>query len=81
MGGNQLYLAVANYGGGSLDASYEMLRHPDVVPGLGDGGAHYGTICDSSYSTYLLCHWARDRKRGPLLTLPQVVRKLAHDTA
>ena len=46
-GRNQLYLAMANYGGGSLWASYEMLRQPDIVPGLGDGGAHYGTICDS----------------------------------
>jgi len=80
-GRNQLYLAVANYGGGSLDASYEMLRQPNIVPGLGDGGAHYGTICDSSYSTYLLAHWARDRKRGPLLPLPLVVRSLARKTA
>jgi N-acyl-D-aspartate/D-glutamate deacylase len=80
-GRNQLYLAMANYGGGSLWASYEMLKEPDIVPGLGDGGAHYGTICDSSYSTYLLCHWARDRKRGPLLPLPHVVRLLSHGTA
>jgi N-acyl-D-aspartate/D-glutamate deacylase len=77
----QLYLAVSNYAGGSLDASYEMLCEPDVVPGLGDGGAHYGTICDSSYSTYLLAHWARDRSRGPRLPLPHVVRALTHGTA
>ena len=80
-GRNPLYLAMANYGGGSLAASYEMLREPDIVPGLGDGGAHYGTICDSSYSTYLLCHWARDRKRGPTLPVQHVVRKLAYGTA
>lgn len=80
-GRGQLYLAAGNYGGGSLDASYEMLREPDIVPGLGDGGAHYGTICDSSYSTYLLCHWARDRHRGPRLSLPHVVKTLSQDTA
>ncbi len=80
-GRNQLYLAVANYGGGSLDASYAMLSHPDVVPGLGDGGAHYGTICDSSYSTYLLTHWVRDRTRGPRLPLQHVVRALSRRTA
>ncbi len=80
-GRNQLYLAVANYGGGSLSASYEMLSELDIVPGLGDGGAHYGTICDSSYSTYLLSHWARDRSRGPRLPLPHVVRMRAHATA
>jgi N-acyl-D-aspartate/D-glutamate deacylase len=80
-GRNQLYLAMANYGGGSLWASYEMLSEPNIVPGLGDGGAHYGTICDSSYSTYLLSHWARDRKRGPVLPLEHVVRLLSHGTA
>ena len=80
-GRNQLYLAMGNYGGGSLAASYEMLQESNIVPGLGDGGAHYGTICDASYSTYLLCHWARDRTRGPRLNLPHVVRKLAYETA
>jgi N-acyl-D-aspartate/D-glutamate deacylase len=80
-GTNQLYLAMANYGGGSLWASFEMLREPNMVPGLGDGGAHYGTICDSSYSTYLLCHWARDRSRGPRLPLAHVVSLLSHKTA
>jgi N-acyl-D-aspartate/D-glutamate deacylase len=58
-----------------------MLSEPDIVPGLGDGGAHYGTICDSSYSTYLLSHWARDRKRGPTLPLEHVVRLLTNGTA
>ncbi len=37
-----------------------MLVHPDCVPALGDGGAHYGAICDASYSTFLLTHWVRD---------------------
>jgi N-acyl-D-amino-acid deacylase len=31
------------------------------VLGLGDGGAHYGMICDSSFPTFVLQHWARDR--------------------
>lgn len=62
--GGKLYLAMANYADGSLDALGEMLDHPSVVLGLGDGGAHVGTICDASYSTFALAHWARDRKRG-----------------
>jgi N-acyl-D-aspartate/D-glutamate deacylase len=32
------------------------------VPALGDGGAHYGAICDASYSTFLLKHFVRDGK-------------------
>jgi N-acyl-D-aspartate/D-glutamate deacylase len=46
-----------------------MLRHPHTVVGLGDGGAHCGSICDGSYPTYLLTHWTRDRKDGPKLPL------------
>ena len=35
---------------------------------LGDGGAHYGLICDASYPTHALTYWTRDRKgeRWPL---------------
>jgi N-acyl-D-aspartate/D-glutamate deacylase len=76
-----LYLAMANYVDGGLDAVLAMMRHPHTVPGLGDGGAHCGTICDGSYSTFLLSHWARDRSRGEKLPLPFVVRSLSRDTA
>ena len=75
-----LYLAMANYTGGNLDAVGEIMRHRDIVPGLGDGGAHCGTICDGSYSTYLLMYWARDRA-SDRMALPDVVRWLSHDTA
>jgi N-acyl-D-aspartate/D-glutamate deacylase len=32
-------------------------------------------------TTFLLTHWARDRKRGPRLPLEWVVRKMTRDTA
>ena len=38
-------------------------------------------ICDASYPTFLLTHWARDRHRGEKLPLEYVVRKQSHDTA
>jgi N-acyl-D-aspartate/D-glutamate deacylase len=38
-------------------------------------------ICDASYPTFLLTHWARDRRRGEKLPLEYVVRKQANDTA
>lgn len=78
--GTVLYLAMANYAEGNLDAIGTMLRHPDVLPGLGDGGAHAATICDGSYSTFLLTHWGRDRAHGRL-PLPQLVHKLSRGTA
>lgn len=79
-GGGLLYLAMANYADGSLDAVGEILSHPDVVLGLGDGGAHVGTICDASYPTFALCHWARDRQRGRK-SVADMVQRMTQATA
>lgn len=49
-----------------LDTVHEMLRHPRALAGLGDAGAHVGTICDASFSTFMFTHWVRDRARGRL---------------
>jgi N-acyl-D-aspartate/D-glutamate deacylase len=57
-----------------------MLSHPFTVPGLGDGGAHVGTICDGSFPTTLLAYWGRDRERGTL-PLPYLVQQHCRDTA
>ncbi|MCB1666480.1 MAG: amidohydrolase family protein [Pseudomonadales bacterium] len=78
--GTVLYLAMANYADGSLDAVGEILRHPDVLPGLGDGGAHAATICDGSYSTFALSYWGRDRDHGRM-ALPDLVHRLSRATA
>ena len=67
--------AMANFENNSLDTIGELMRRDDVVLGLGDGGAHYGMICDSSFPTYLLAHWARDRKSGRL-DVPEAIREL-----
>lgn len=75
-----LYLPVLNYGDGNLDAAGEMLAHPFTVPGLGDGGAHLGTICDASFPTTLLSLWGRDRDHGRL-GLPYLVQQHCRDTA
>ncbi len=80
-GKNNLYVTLCNYEYGSLDSSLAMMRHPGAVLGLGDGGAHCGTICDGSYPTFMLTHWVRDRTRGERLALPQVVKLLSQDTA
>jgi len=80
-GRSHLYVTLCNYEQGSLDTSLDMVRHEAAVLGLGDGGAHCGTICDGSDPTFMLTHWVRDRKRGQRLELPQVVKWLGHDTA
>jgi N-acyl-D-amino-acid deacylase len=76
-----LFMPFANYAYGNLDTTLEMLRHKHLLPGLGDGGAHYGAICDASYSTFLLSYWTRDRIRGERMSVPEAVRAMTHDTA
>jgi len=75
-----LYVAIANYAEGSLDPVLEMMRHPDCVLGLGDGGAHYGLVCDASFPTYVLTHWVRDRD-GSRIPLPVAIRALSQEPA
>ena len=59
-----IYQPILNWAGQNLDVIGEMLRHPASVPGLSDGGAHVGTICDVSFPTTLLQWWGRDRPKG-----------------
>jgi N-acyl-D-aspartate/D-glutamate deacylase len=78
---SMLMLPLFNYADRNHDAIREMMTHPAGVLGLSDGGAHCGMICDASYPTFLLTHWARDRHRGEKLPLEYVIRKQSHDTA
>jgi len=80
-GRGMLYLPFLNYADGSLDPAYEMLMHPHTIPGLSDGGAHVGMICDGSFPTSNLSLMTRDRRRGPTADLAQMVRMQSHDTA
>ncbi|WP_156681311.1 N-acyl-D-amino-acid deacylase family protein [Sphingomonas profundi] len=75
------FMPFANYADGNLDVALELFRHQHVVPGLGDGGAHYGVICDASYPTFLLTHWTRDRQRGERIGVAEAVKAMARDTA
>ena len=70
-----MLVALANFENNSLDTVGELIRRDDVVLGLGDGGAHYGMICDASYPTFVLAHWARDRPTGRL-SVAEAVRLL-----
>ncbi|GAY13945.1 amidohydrolase family protein [Mycobacterium sp. shizuoka-1] len=76
-----LMMPFFNYVEGNHEAIYEMMTHRAAVSGLSDGGAHCGLICDASYPTFMLTHWARDRRRGPKFPIEYVVRKQTLDTA
>lgn len=74
------YFPVYNYTGMNLDVCGEMITHPLALPGLSDGGAHVGTICDASFPTFLLTHWTRDRAEGKI-SLERAIQMQCHDTA
>ena len=60
-GSGLVYFPIFNYNGGDLGTVREMLAHPQALLGLSDAGAHVGTVCDASFSTFMLTHWVRDR--------------------
>jgi len=60
------------------DEVEELLQDPNVVLGLGDGGAHLSQLCDACYATHLLGHWVREKQA---LTLERAVHMLTGRTA
>ncbi len=80
--GKELFLVpILNYTDLIADPIREMMLHPRAALGLGDGGAHCGTICDASIQTFMLTHWVRDRTRGERIALELAVKRMSHDTA
>ena len=73
-----IYLPIAGFQDPSGGVVQAMLTHPNTMPALGDGGAHVGTICDASVSTYLLTEWVRERG---VFSLAEAVRRLTSQPA
>jgi N-acyl-D-aspartate/D-glutamate deacylase len=76
-----LYLPSSNFAGGRLDAVRAMMAHNHTILGLGDGGAHYGYICDGSYPTTVMQYWARDAKPDVRLPVEAAVAMLTRRPA
>jgi len=75
-----LYYPARNFSARNLDVVHDMLARDETVLGLGDGGAHVGSICDASMQTFMLTYWARDRK-GARFPVEEVVRRMTRHTA
>jgi N-acyl-D-aspartate/D-glutamate deacylase len=73
-----IYVPLTNFTDPTGGVIKEMLFHPQTIPALGDGGAHVGTICDASVSTFLLTEWVRKRKA---MTLEHAVHRLTQKPA
>lgn len=80
-GNGMIYAPFFNYSYGDLSFTEEATRHPHTRMGLSDGGAHCGAICDGGMPTFMLTHWARDRRRGDTLPLEYVVHRQTSQTA
>jgi N-acyl-D-aspartate/D-glutamate deacylase len=79
-GKSLLYFPLYNYTEMNLDVVRRMLTHPLALPGLGDAGAHVGTICDASFPTFLLAYWGRDHHASGI-SIERAIKMQAHDTA
>jgi len=58
-GSNLIYIPAANFS----EHIPEMLTHPYTITALGDGGAHVGSICDTSANVYVLTKWVKDKQQ------------------
>jgi N-acyl-D-amino-acid deacylase len=52
----------------------KWLQHPNMVPGVSDGGAHLDRDDGSGWSTYYLSTWSRDRG---VVSLEEAVRRMS----
>jgi len=73
-GNNLVYIPAANFS----ENIPEMLTHPYTVTALGDGGAHVGSICDTSANVYVLTKWVKDKQQ---IELSQAINMLCRQPA
>jgi N-acyl-D-aspartate/D-glutamate deacylase len=64
----------------AMDAIEKMMKHPNTVLALGDGGAHSTQICDASAQSYMLTRWIKGR-HGRSISLPEGIKMITQDPA
>jgi N-acyl-D-aspartate/D-glutamate deacylase len=63
-GANLVYIPATNFTANIPT----LLRHQHTVAALGDGGAHVGSICDTSANVYVLTKWVKEKRELDLST-------------
>jgi len=76
-----IYVPVGNTTEGRLDSASLLAGMPGTLLGLGDGGAHYGMICDASWPSYFLQSIVRDAPEDRKVALPLAVKMMSRDAA
>jgi N-acyl-D-amino-acid deacylase len=64
----------------AMDAIERMMKHPNTVLALGDGGAHSTQICDASAQSYMITRWIKGR-HGRSISLPEGIKMITLDPA
>jgi N-acyl-D-aspartate/D-glutamate deacylase len=75
-----LFAPNSGFGNYSLDGCRDIMENPLAVVAVADGGAHVAHISDTSFSTFLLTYWGRDRREGKL-DLSWLIKRMTSDTA
>jgi N-acyl-D-aspartate/D-glutamate deacylase len=76
-----IYVPLGNVADGRLDSGGLIAGAPGTLLGLGDGGAHYSLICDSTWPSYFLESCVRDAAADRKVPLPLAVKMMSRDTA
>lgn len=50
----------------NMNAVSDLISKGDVLPGLGDAGAHVGQVMDSGWCSFVLSHWVREEGIFPI---------------
>lgn len=56
-----------------MAALAHLIASPNVLPGLGDAGAHVSQVMDAGWASFVLSHWVREQR---LYSLAEGVRRL-----
>ncbi len=57
----------------NLRAVADLISRGEVLPGLGDAGAHVGQVMDSGWCSFVLAHWVR---REGLFSAEEAIRRM-----
>ena len=64
--------------GGNLKEQGDLFASENLIPGLGDVGAHVSQIMDGGWASFILSHYVREKG---VFTLPQAIKRMTADPA
>ena len=64
--------------GTNLKEQGDLFSSENLIPGLGDVGAHVSQIMDGGWASFILSHYVREKG---VFTLPQAIKRMTADPA